>query len=244
MGRHAKRLFAAAGLLAALAAPASAFVPAAVQRQHAPAFTNSAVCITAATVSGAPSAEARNIDPKEALSQSTVYRLDGSPISVSDLMSDEGVSLIVLTRSFGEELLANGVQFALISIGKPEIGVELCAHLGVEGESWIYADPENDAYDRLQLNRGWSTMARPATAFRFKDRIFGGKASLDQLFEVLGKWKDAVYIPPKLEQSTNHGGTFIFNGDDVVFAHYDESPGTHADTCEAVEMAIEAANKR
>lgn len=121
----------------------------------------------------------------------------------------------------------------------------MCAHLGIEdGEEWIYADPENDAYDRLRLNRGWNTMVRPATAFRFKDRIFGGKESLDQLFEVLGKWKDAVYMPPKIEQSTNHGGTFIFDGGDVAFAHYDESPGTHADTSEVVEMAISRATSK
>lgn len=119
--------------------------------------------------------------------------------------------------------------------------MDLINHLRVEddGEEWIFADPENDAYDRLELNKGWDTMARPATAFRFKDRIFGGKAKLDELFQVLGNWK--VYIPPKIEQSTNHGGTFIFKGDDVVFAHYDESPGTHADTYDVVDMAIGAA---
>jgi len=142
-------------------------------------------------------------------------------------------------------LLANDIQFALVSIGKPEIGLELCDHLGIkDGEEWIFADPENDAYDRLELNRGWDTMIIPATAFRFKDRIFGGgKGSMKQLFEVLGKWKDAVYAPPKLEQSTNHGGTFIFDGDDIVFAHYDESPGTHADTYEALDIAMNVANK-
>lgn len=149
------------------------------------------------------------------------------------------------------------MKLTLISIGTPETGRKLLRHLDIvnnivrgsgggdddgEGE-WIFADPENDAYDKLALNRGWDTMIRPATAFRFKDRIFGGGkgASLDQLFEVLGKWKDAVYIPPKIEQSTNHGGTFIFKGNDVVFAHYDESPGTHADTYEVIEMAFDAA---
>lgn len=143
------------------------------------------------------------------------------------------------------KLLANNVRFALVSIGKPEIGMELCAHLGLkDGEEWIFADPENDAYDRLELNRGWETMINPATAFRFRDRIFGGgKGSMEQLFEVLGKWKNAVYMPPKLEQSTNHGGTFIFDGDDVVFAHYDESPGTHADTYEVLDLAVNTANK-
>jgi len=87
-------------------------------------------------------------------------------------------------------------------------------------------------------------MIRPATPFRFRDRIFGGGVgSLDQLFEVLGKWKDAAYLPPKIEQSTNHGGTFIFNGDDVIFAHYDQSPGTHADIFESAGMAIREATK-
>lgn len=58
-------------------------------------------------------------------------------------------------------------------------------------ESLIFLkDPENEVYDRLSLNRGWNTMIRPATAFRFKDRIFGSGQSLDLLFEVLGKWKD------------------------------------------------------
>ena len=69
--------------------------------------------------------------------------------------------------------------------------MQLCKHLNIKnGDEWIFADPENDAYDRLSLNRGWDTMMRPATALRFKDRIFGGKESLDKLFEVLGKWKD------------------------------------------------------
>ena len=90
-----------------------------------------------------------------------------------------------------DTLLAAGVDLALISIGKPEVGTELMGHLGIDGgEEWIYADPENDAYDRLRLNRGWDTMIRPATAFRFKDRIFGDGAPLDSLFDVLGKWKD------------------------------------------------------
>jgi len=120
--------------------------------------------------------------------------------------------------------------------------LELCSHLGIEGgEEYIYADPENDCYSKLALNSGWNTMIRPATAFRFKDR-FSQPGSMKSLFEVLGKWKDAVYIPPKIEQSTNHGGTFIFRDDEVLFAHYDESPGTHYDPNEAAKLAIEAAN--
>ena len=40
-------------------------------------------------------------------------------------------------------------------------------------------------------------MIRPATAFRFRDRIFSSKdkegSSLKTLFEVLGKWKDGKF---------------------------------------------------
>jgi len=51
---------------------------------------------------------------------------------------------------------------------------------------------DQECFDRLLLNRGWDTMIRPATAFRFRDRIFGSKegSSLKTLFQVLGKWKD------------------------------------------------------
>ncbi len=75
---------------------------------------------------------------------------------------------------------------SLISIGKPEVGLSLCEHLGVrDGMDWIYADPNNGLYDALMTNRGWDSMIRPATALRFKDRIFGGKegGSLDQVRE-------------------------------------------------------------
>lgn len=66
------------------------------------------------------------------------------------------------------------MKLTLISIGTPETGRKLLRHLNIannnnivrgsregddngedgEGE-WIFADPENDAYDKLALNRGW-----------------------------------------------------------------------------------------
>lgn len=53
----------------------------------------------------------------------------------------------------------------------------------------------------------------------------------------------AFYIPPKIEQSTIHGGTFVLTPSSVVFAHYDESPGAHADTSAVVDIAISEATK-
>ncbi|KAL3808684.1 hypothetical protein ACHAXA_009237 [Cyclostephanos tholiformis] len=204
----------------------------------------------AVVISGSPSELARAIDVRDALRSSSategLYRLDGSAVSSAStiLGSSDGISLLeqILQYSNKRNELANAnVHTSLISIGKPEVGLSLCEHLGVrDGMDWIYADPNNGLYDALMTNRGWDSMIRPATALRFKDRIFGGKegGSLDQLFEVLGKWNKAFYIPPKLEQSTIHGGTFVLSPTSVLFAHYDESPGTHADPGMVVDIAI------
>lgn len=74
------------------------------------------------------------------------------------------------------DLLDAGVNMSLVSIGRPDVGLELCDHLGVkDGYDWVYADPDNGLHDALVTNRGWDTMIRPATALRFRDRIFGGK---------------------------------------------------------------------
>lgn len=140
-------------------------------------------CGSATTISGSPSDQARLINPKEALSKSNVYRLDSSPVSVSNLLAD-GVNLVVLTRSFGwpfcqEQILQydklldkTKFNFVLISIGKPEIGLELCDHLGIDnGIEYIYADPENDCYSKLALNSGWNTMIRPATVSSILFRV-------------------------------------------------------------------------
>ncbi len=83
------------------------------------------------------------------------------------------------------------MHLSLISIGRPEVGLALCDHLGVkDGMDWMYADPSNRLYDAFMTNRGWNTMIRPATALRFKDRIFdsafgrkegGSGGSMDQV---------------------------------------------------------------
>ena len=105
------------------------------------------------------------------------------------------------------------MQLVIVSIGKPEVGKQVCDHLNIkDGGSFIYADPENALYDDLDLNRGIQTFIAAETAFTFKDRIFDSKKTgLTDLFQVLSKWKDAVYVPPKAEQAFNQGGTFIFN---------------------------------
>ena len=52
---------------------------------------------------------------------------------------------------------------------------------------------------------------------------------------------EAAFIPPKQEQAFNQGGTFVFDGADTLFAHYDESTGAHASVEEVVKLATKAA---
>lgn len=131
----------------------------------------------------------------------------------------------------------------MVSIGKAEVGKDLCDHLGIiDGEEFVFADPENTLYDDLSLNRGvQTTFFSPATPFAFRDRLFRGDSS-DDLFEVLGKWKDAFYIPPKPEQAFNQGASFIFDGERTLYAHYDEATAAHALPDQMVKLAIDAAN--
>jgi len=135
----------------------------------------------------------------------------------------------------------------IVSIGLPEKGRELCQHLNIEnGEEILFVDPENSLYSDLELNKGvQATFFNPAIAFAFKDRLFrDGRLASEELMEVLGKWKDAVYTPPKVEQAFNQGGAFVFEGGRTVYAHYDEATAAHAEPGDMVERALETAAGR
>lgn len=118
-------------------------------------------------------------------------------------------------------------------------------HLNItdRGEDWFFCDPENALYDALGINSGLGSFIAPETAYTFRDRIFGmnGRTEgLKDLFDVLGKWKDAVYIPPKQQQAFQQGGAFIFKGSDTLYAHYDASTGAHIQVDKAVQLALTA----
>lgn len=129
----------------------------------------------------------------------------------------------------------------MVSIGKPEIGNELMKHLGIpDGEEFVFADMRNAYYDELELNTGIKGIVNPATAFAFRDRIFKGE--MGEILEVIGKWKDAIYMPPEQSQALNQGGVFVLDlkNEKALFAHYDESVGAHADIEFVTKLAIDS----
>lgn len=129
-----------------------------------------------------------------------------------------------------------------MSVGTPEVGRKLLDHLGIVDDDFVYADPDNGLYDDLDLNRGVATLMAPATAYRFRDRIFK-EGNLAPLFQVLARWKDAVYLPPQPQQAFLQGGTFVLGQDRTVLAHYDESTGTHLSDARACAVALEEARR-
>lgn len=124
--------------------------------------------------------------------------------------------------------------------------MKLTKHLQIDnGQEWLYVDPDNVLYDALQLNYGiGTTFFSIDTPLAFKDRIFGSngrKDGMEDLLDVMSKWKDAVYLPPKQEQAFQQGGVFVFRGKDTVFAHYDASAGAHLEVATAVDQALQVA---
>ena len=50
----------------------------------------------------------------------------------------------------------------------------------------------------------------------------------------------AFIIPPKQDQAFMQGGTFVFKGPETLFAHYDPSTASHANTSEVIDTAVKA----
>mmetsp|Transcript_4996 Transcript_4996/g.5510 ORF Transcript_4996/g.5510 Transcript_4996/m.5510 type:complete len:168 (+) Transcript_4996:416-919(+) len=150
--------------------------------------------------------------------------------------------LILKYNAIVEELLADyNIKLVMVSIGIPEKGRELASHLGLRnGADYLFVDPDNALYDDLKLNMGIMSMA---TSYSFLER-FTTRGGMDTLFEVLSKWKDAIYVPPKpIAQALNQGGTFVFTGPTTNFVHYDESVGDHANINQVMDIAIREAQK-
>jgi len=141
------------------------------------------------------------------------------------------------------DLESLGIKLIMVSIGTPENGQKLVEHLLIPNMAdYLYVDPKNVLYDSLDLNKGVrSTLFSPSTPFAFLKR-FTEPDGTKELYEVLSKWNKAIYVPPRQDQVFNQGGTFLFDGDETIFAHYDESVGAHCDIQQVIDLANERIN--
>ena len=137
-----------------------------------------------------------------------------------------------------DELKGIGVNLVLVSVGTPEKCKILIDHLEFNGgDQYLFVDPENKLYDSLLLNRGVKeTFLSIETPMAFLNR-FTKPGGTKELREVLSKWNKAFFIPPRQEQAFLQGGTFLFDGKETVYAHYDASTGAHSDIQEVIALA-------
>jgi len=121
-----------------------------------------------------------------------------------------------------------------VGIGTAARAKEFCAHIKFP-EEYLYADPENACYSSLGLKKGVvTTFFSPETPYSILAR--GQKDGAKDLVEAVQRWKP--WIPPKLDQGLQQGGTFVFDGKNEVFQHYDPSTGAHAELSEVLAAAV------
>jgi len=54
----------------------------------------------------------------------------------------------------------------------------------------------------------------------------------------------AIFIPPKQEQTLLQGGTFVFDGEKTLYAHYDPSTAAHAPVDRVMNVVNEKFNRQ
>lgn len=87
----------------------------------------------------------------------------------------------------------------------------------------LYADPESECYDALELYKGAGrTFFSVDTPYAIKKRM--DEDRLGDLKEILPRWK--AWNPPKLSQALQQGGVFLFSGKDAIYEHRDIGMGT------------------
>jgi hypothetical protein len=81
----------------------------------------------------------------------------------------------------------------------------------------------------------------PDTAYSFWDR-YQKENGMKELFRVMETYfQGGLSIPPKgpFPQGFIQGGTFVFDADATVLAHFDASVGAHANVQTVVDLALE-----
>ena len=139
-----------------------------------------------------------------------------------------------LAREALPQLREADVKLLCVGIGTAERGREFCAHVGFP-EELLLSDPENAGYAALGLKKGVAT-----TFFTIDTPLSilarAQKDGASDLIEATKRWKP--WLPPKNDQGLQQGGAFVFEGERLLFGHYDPSTGAHADLNDVLRAAL------
>jgi len=128
------------------------------------------------------------------------------------------------------------LRLFLLSVGTLETARKFCDHVDFPREN-LYADPENSAYTALNLVKGvqqtFFTIDTPLSILKRAQ-----KDGAADLIAATSRWKP--WLPPLSDQGLQQGGAFVFEGESLLFSHYDPSTGAHADLDEMLRAALVA----
>ena len=130
---------------------------------------------------------------------------------------------IQLRRDIKPLLDESEVGLKFVSIGTADRANDFAKETDFPRED-LYADPENECYDALELYKGVGrTFFSVDTPFAIKKRM--DEDRLGDLKEILPRWKP--WIPPKSSQGLQQGGVFVFSGTDTIYEHKDTGTGAY-----------------
>ena len=124
-----------------------------------------------------------------------------------------------------------------IGIGTHARSLEFCEHVGFDPQ-FLYSDAENKAYDALQFVK-----STPATLFTdVRTPLAIAKRFADGKQEYLGtafkNWGKSMWIPPRLDQGLQQGGSLVFKRRETIFKYKDPSAGADVDINDLLRVAL------
>lgn len=141
---------------------------------------------------------------------------------------------VQLRRDVLPKLEDEGVKMLCVGIGTLETARKFCDHVDFP-QANLYADPENSAYTALNLVKGvqqtFFTIDTPLSILARAQ-----KDGAADLIAATAKWKP--WLPPLSDQGLQQGGAFVFDGESLLFSHYDPSTGAHADLDQVLSAAL------
>lgn len=141
-----------------------------------------------------------------------------------------------IARDVLPELRDADVKLLCVGIGTLETARKFCDHVSFPRDM-LYADPENQAYTALDLKKGVATtFFNIGTPQSILERATKDGAA--DLLAATARWKP--WLPPKSDQGLQQGGVFVFEGQKLLFQHYDPSTGAHADLDTVIRAAVAA----
>jgi hypothetical protein len=154
-----------------------------------------------------------------------------------------------LKRDALPALNENGVRLIVVGIGSVESGRTFSEQLGFPVENlFVDASQLQDAYQAVgtrnsqrdgankQVFEGIGSMWSSKTTDAIKARGRDDLNSVTGSFFRPGPYKPLM--PKSIEATLVQGGSFVFEGTQTLFEHYDESSGVHASIDDLVKAAL------